>query len=1494
MDRRPRIKGPLALILGCVAAFVAGSAAAQDKADPRRFAIVVGVNQYADQGFVPLAKAKADAEELERTLRRLGGFRAVTLMTDGLPYTDPFFPTKAKILERVANLLDILRPEDQVLFFFSGHGVADPEGAGYLLPVDAQVRDPLGSGISLQRDLVERFEAKGAVNAVFLIDACQKTVYKDKGVRVEGVTRAPPAAVAITAAGPGKASYEDPAGPNGLFTRFLILGLAGAADLDRNGQVGVAELERYLPDAVSEYAFSKGLAQVPAVYDGGKGTLQPPLVRLAAPVASLSAPPAPASDRAASAAPASVQAAAAQYVQFKLLPETLRVDLRLLDESGRELKAWNDVQSYSEKIPPGIYRVEAQDRGFLYYPWSGVLTVGSSKVVLPIELKPNFGSLRVNVTPSDGVEVYLNGQRQAPLQGGELYLERLKSGSYEVVLSKELYDTKKLSVRVEDGGAARVSEKLAPNFFVLELRESSGLAGTVWIDGAQRGSLPASIRLPYRDAELRVLPSDPRYREWTARVSPAEKGALLAKSLSFEGRSGRLEITTDPDADAELVLTTVGGGGAKRIGTAPLDYDTLVGDYELSAKALSGGRSLGATIRVTVREGQSQSLRLALKDLSPPAPPPAPAGSQTATPASAGSASRPAAAAGARPPAPQPPGWLTSIPYAAPPSVASAMYKPGSDLIRFATTTDRTIQVNELASGKAALASAPFPAKSYRDLSSDIASKLRADAVSSLRYSLQLNPYPDAAPYQARGADGRARFNPLAIREIRYALNWLVNRQTIIDGVLFGSGAAIATPIGPASDDGYAFRILEARLGLDPRGNEQKACAEIEAAMRAAAELPENKGRLAKSGQYWTFDGEQVALRFLIRLDDPSIRLPLGRYVADQLEKAGLKVERLEYDRSKCLALLQKDDPARLTWSVYTESWSGFDNPDPGTILAQMYAPMRNNMPGGLRSGVWSYADPSLDAMGYAALLGAPGEARLGPSLALAAAGLRESVRIFLAVASDYSLSNRNLLAVASIPSTSPAFFLRTAEPKADAKGAKILPVSVYSPRGALFMSALDPAGGDGFSDETATLLAALCGDRAWLPGAGSSRDAQLRLSWKADKMRVAVGNVDGKPAGNLPVPLDALIYDAEAKCWVSGRELRGATGEGAAFMPSPQTRAMIACDFSVAYGPWHSGSAMGIADLLYAAAFRWDWSTKTNPDDKAYDPSIDSTSFALARSLKGITPRKDGGYTLYFDAEQPYDGDESAAAAALDGSIGPSAPPIPWELAEALSILVLQGGRSGSKYSFSADGASEEVDLLEPKCVGDIAATLRSMMEMKYIPRQLTNWVAPDQAIERYKAAIAFIERNGHALISNGPYRVSKCDLRNGAMELSAFEGYPRAPKASPERLVPARARVDSILLPQVVQRTKDFVAEVSVSMADSPLGKATPAPSSTKVELRILKAAGEELVYQARMTKPGTFQAAVPAKDIGVMKPGAYVVWVQARLEGPPSVLGSRLVLF
>ena len=94
---------------------------------------------------------------------------------------------------------------------------------------------------------------------------------------LDRLTRAKGRAI-ITASRPAEVSLELPELEHGLFSYYLIAGLKGAADLNRDGMVTLQELYEYVEQQVSSKSRSVGGNQHPVMKGELEGLL--PLVRV--------------------------------------------------------------------------------------------------------------------------------------------------------------------------------------------------------------------------------------------------------------------------------------------------------------------------------------------------------------------------------------------------------------------------------------------------------------------------------------------------------------------------------------------------------------------------------------------------------------------------------------------------------------------------------------------------------------------------------------------------------------------------------------------------------------------------------------------------------------------------------------------------------------------------------------------------------------------------------------------------------------------------------------------------------------------------------------------------------------------------------------------------------------------------------------------------------------------------------------------------------------
>lgn len=230
-------------------------------AQAARLALVVGNDLY--QHVPTLRNARADAHAMGSALKQAG--YAVDVRVDlGLQ------GMQSALREFKARV----QPRDEVVVFFSGHGV-QIENTNFLLPTDirsesaAQVRD---DGIPLQRILDDLAERQPRFSLV-IVDACRNNPFKGRGRAIggRGLSSTAPAngQMVIYSAGTDqealdRLSNSDPS-PNGLFTRVFLKQMLVPG-------LPVRQVLQNVRESVFELARSVNHTQMPAVYDQALGS----------------------------------------------------------------------------------------------------------------------------------------------------------------------------------------------------------------------------------------------------------------------------------------------------------------------------------------------------------------------------------------------------------------------------------------------------------------------------------------------------------------------------------------------------------------------------------------------------------------------------------------------------------------------------------------------------------------------------------------------------------------------------------------------------------------------------------------------------------------------------------------------------------------------------------------------------------------------------------------------------------------------------------------------------------------------------------------------------------------------------------------------------------------------------------------------------------------------------------------------------------------------
>lgn len=270
----------LAIGLASVAAGASDPPAlpAEPTSGPRRIAVVVGVDAYHDPRIEPLRFAGADARALGQRLTA-EGYELWPLVGT---------VTSRSVWQTLARATATAQPEDLVVVYFAGHArsvVAGGAGGGpgtelRLLFSDSSV-DDLGAGIGLTA-LDAALSDLSTTRRVVVVDAVVPEVAGPVARR-----EAPSGSIALSLP-PGeraeawilapahrRADREDPVLRQGIFARYLLEALGGAADLDGDGQVVVMEAFSHAGQRTAEHT---AYAQVPRISAGVETWSALPLV----------------------------------------------------------------------------------------------------------------------------------------------------------------------------------------------------------------------------------------------------------------------------------------------------------------------------------------------------------------------------------------------------------------------------------------------------------------------------------------------------------------------------------------------------------------------------------------------------------------------------------------------------------------------------------------------------------------------------------------------------------------------------------------------------------------------------------------------------------------------------------------------------------------------------------------------------------------------------------------------------------------------------------------------------------------------------------------------------------------------------------------------------------------------------------------------------------------------------------------------------------------
>jgi hypothetical protein len=240
----------------------------QVKEQPRRdaVAVIIGISKYES---LPIAEfANDDARTFyDYAIRGLG------VKPENIKLLIDENAREAEILKAFRTWLPSrVKSTTDVFVFYSGHGLPTPDGSGlYLLPLqaDREVIDDTAIPFAKINDAISIARPK---SVTVIIDACysgqtkagQALVASARPISLKAQTSFFPSNfTVISASQSDQISSSSPDLQHGIFSYYLMKGMEGDADMNRDGRITLGEMRDYLVENVGRQAAMMSRKQEP-------------------------------------------------------------------------------------------------------------------------------------------------------------------------------------------------------------------------------------------------------------------------------------------------------------------------------------------------------------------------------------------------------------------------------------------------------------------------------------------------------------------------------------------------------------------------------------------------------------------------------------------------------------------------------------------------------------------------------------------------------------------------------------------------------------------------------------------------------------------------------------------------------------------------------------------------------------------------------------------------------------------------------------------------------------------------------------------------------------------------------------------------------------------------------------------------------------------------------------------------------------------------------
>jgi peptide/nickel transport system substrate-binding protein len=594
------------------------------------------------------------------------------------------------------------------------------------------------------------------------------------------------------------------------------------------------------------------------------------------------------------------------------------------------------------------------------------------------------------------------------------------------------------------------------------------------------------------------------------------------------------------------------------------------------------------------------------------------------------------------------------------------------------------------------------------------------------------------------------RINPFHVREVREALNWLVDRRYVAEELYGGLAVPRYLPINTAFPD-YArlaevARTLELRYRHDP----ERAHAVIESHM-------ERLGAHREAG-VWTHNGSPIRLSVLIRTDDERRRV--GDYISNLLEELGFRVERLYRAADEASRIWIAGDPMDGRWHVYTGGWVALlVNRDLAENLNYYYTPRGRPEP------LWQTYDPDPELDAIAERLMRRDYASWDERQEMMARGIelamRDSARIWLTDQINILARHRNVSVAADLAGgiVASALWAYTLRYRDRVGGSATVGLTN------LLTEPWNPIAGSNWVFDNMMIRGLT--DSALLPDPFTGLFWPQRIEFAEVAVQEDVPVIqthDWLTVERLPeiaVPADAWVdWDVEEQRWIT-------VGEKFPEGVTSRTRVRVRYEPEYLQRRWHDGTQYSLADLVLPWILTFERADPASPlFDAADAPSIE----VFKRHFRGRRIVSTDPLVIEIYSDQIYPDAEWIANARTPDVA-------PWH-----TLAVAMRAEMQAELAFSSNKADRHqigwMSMIAGPSLAILERHLQAARERDHLPfaNVLRDYLRPGEIEERYAALGQWYAERRHFWVDNGPFYLHSVHPVERTVVFRRFEDFPDA----------------------------------------------------------------------------------------------------------------------